>query len=481
MADFDLASLLSNPMFTIGAGLLGDKGNNVAQNIAAGMQNAQTAQTNPIQKQILAMQAERLQNAMNFNPADYLQTTPNPTGTNASLQAAQPQLPGQMPASLGGPIGGQTALPGANPNQIALNPQPGTPNGQLDLPSMISAGIHAGIPAGELQQIWQTMDPMTAARYQIMIAANKPEVVAPQAKLMTYADAANGGGGASNDNPTPESDLGQLMSLLNAQAAAVKSGNTALANQLQIAIDKRGAFEQGLTMDIQPVVDAIGHYNQAPLTGNAMRDPRAQRIMAAVAKQYPQYNAQNYAAAQAASESFAGGPLGDRSRVLNVAINHLDTLKDVAAALGNKDIKAYNAARQEILMQGGSNIPTNFDTVHQIVANEVIKAVSNSGTGTQAERDELKDNISKASSFQQLAGSIDQAQKLLGGQLNGLATQYKGATMGRTDFADRYLTPRTRQVLGTGASAALPSTPAAAPKIDPNAAIAELKRRGLLK
>jgi len=474
--DIDFASLLSNPLFTVGAGLLGDKGNNVAQNIAAGLQNAQTAQTNPIQKQILSMQAERLRNAMNFNPADYLQTTPNPEGTNASLQAAQNQLPAQMPAGIGGPIGGQTALPGANPNQIALNPAPGIQTNQLDLPAMISAGIHAGLPAGELQQIWQTMDPMTAARYQIMIAANKPEVVAPQAKLMTYADTLNGGGGgASNDNPTPESDLGQLMALNNARDAAIKSGNTTLANQLQTAIDKRtGAFEQGLTTDIQPVVDAIGHYNQAPLTGNAMRDPRAQKIMAQVAKQYPQYNAQNYAASQAASESFAGGPLGDRSRVLNVAINHLDTLKDVAAALGNKDMKAYNAARQEILTQGGSNIPTNFDTVHQIVANEVIKAVSNSGTGTQSERDELKDNISKASSFQQLAGSIDQAQKLLGGQLNGLATQYKGATMGRTDFADRYLTPRTQQVLGTGTSAA-------APKIDPQAALAELRRRGAIK
>jgi hypothetical protein len=96
-------------------------------------------------------------------------------------------------------------------------------------------------------------------------------------------------------------------------------------------------------------------------------------------------------------------------------------------------------------------VPTNFDGVKQIVADEVIKGIIGAGGGV-ADREHAQAIFDRAKSPEQLTGAVTEIKKLLRGQLKGLEKQYK-ATTGRDDFEDRFLTDSARE-LDKGASSA---------------------------
>ena len=91
--------------------------------------------------------------------------------------------------------------------------------------------------------------------------------------------------------------------------------------------------------DLEANAKAIAEYRRAPLTGFALRSPGAAAMMRRVEELNPSYDAKNYATAQRTNNSFAVGVEGRTVRSFNVAIDHLDTLKDAADALKNNDIK----------------------------------------------------------------------------------------------------------------------------------------------
>lgn len=466
--DFDLSSLLSNPMFQVGVGLLGSKGNNVAQNMQMGLQNANAAAMNPLQQQIFKLQAQRLQNAMNFNPADFMQTSPNPVGTNESLNQAMGQLPSQTPATLGGPIGSQTSMPGANPSQISLNPASGTPNGNIDFPSLVSAGLKAGFNPGDIGMIAQSMAPQYYARLQAMVKGMEPYTLAPGAmRVNPMEQGPSGGGITQNTNAPPESKLGQITALTNARDQARAAGNEALANQLDAAINEvSGAVSQdrmqqmlgiakenlglhresieGNPQDIENTAAAIANYQMAPLSGFGLRSPGGQRVMARVMEMNPNYNAQEYTTSQKAYSDFATGKNGNIVRSQSVALDHLATLGGLVGALNNGDVQAVNRLGNVVAAQTGKTAPTNFDAAKSIVGDEIVKAIVGAGGGV-SDRQEMKAILDKANSPQQLAGVIQTYQKLLAGQLGGLQRQYEQATH-RQDFS-RLLSPAAQDLM----------------------------------
>jgi hypothetical protein len=166
-------------------------------------------------------------------------------------------------------------------------------------------------------------------------------------------------------------------------------------------------------------------------------------------------NWQDFKTHQQGLKAFARGPEARTVRSLNVTIDHLDTLQNAAQALQNGNIGIFNRVRQSFARATGSAVPTNFEGVRQIVSAEVAKAITGGNTAL-ADRQDLAHSISTANSPQQLAGYIAEVKKLMTGQLQGLAGQYKSAT-GRDDFESR-LSPRTRHQLrfadGNGASGA---------------------------
>lgn len=158
------------------------------------------------------------------------------------------------------------------------------------------------------------------------------------------------------------------------------------------------------------------------------------------------YNEQNYAASQRAYTNFNAGQEVRTVRSLNVATDHLQTLRDAADALGNGKIRLANSLLQRIREETGSPIPTNFDSIKQAVSAEIAKVVVGGQTAL-ADREDMSNRASRAQSTDQLHGIFDGFTKLMAGQMKGLKQQYESTTY-RKDF-DRYLLPSTRKSLAS--------------------------------
>jgi hypothetical protein len=158
------------------------------------------------------------------------------------------------------------------------------------------------------------------------------------------------------------------------------------------------------------------------------------------------YNEQNYAASQRAYNNFVAGPEARSVRSLNVATDHLDTLRDAATALKNGQLPVLNSIVNHFREATGSPLTTNFDSIKQAVSSEIAKVVVGGQTAL-ADRDEMANRARNADSPEQLYGIFDQFTKLMGGQMKGLKQQYETGTY-RKDF-EKFLLPSTKKSLAS--------------------------------
>jgi hypothetical protein len=80
------------------------------------------------------------------------------------------------------------------------------------------------------------------------------------------------------------------------------------------------------------------------------------------------------------------------------------------------------------------------------------------------ERQELSSELSRANSPDQLKGMISRYQTLMAGQLKGLRQQYE-AGRGGTDFEDKFLLPRSKEVFKKMQQGGTPQTGNPAPPV----------------
>lgn len=183
--------------------------------------------------------------------------------------------------------------------------------------------------------------------------------------------------------------------------------------------------------DVEAMAQGIASGKLAPLSGFALARPRGQAIMARVMEIKPEYDAGDYQAKNQALRGFSTGKEGTALRSFNVAIDHLETLGQMADALNNGDTRVLNTVANAWAKQTGAAAPTNFQAVKEIVAKEVVKAIVAGGGGV-AEREEISNLMDKANSPAQLKGVIDHFSELMSAQKAGLLDQYQRTT-GRTD------------------------------------------------
>jgi len=209
-------ALMQNPMFMAGINLLGARGNNVGQNVAQGIQSAQQSQMGPLQAQILALQKQRLSNALNFNPADFMQASPGLLGQSSQAQQAGATQPAQVPAALGG-IGAGQMMPPQAPQQVQAPTGPGATTGGIDLPGMMAAGLKAGYSPQDMGLLAQSMNPTYYAQLQALTKSYEPYTLAPGAIHVNPLLEGQGGATTENNNPPPMSQLGQIDALTKAR------------------------------------------------------------------------------------------------------------------------------------------------------------------------------------------------------------------------------------------------------------------------
>jgi hypothetical protein len=175
----------------------------------------------------------------------------------------------------------------------------------------------------------------------------------------------------------------------------------------------------------------------------SIRGGHRERILGHVTRYDPGYNQQRYGLTEKAVNAFNVGRQSNNVRSFNVALEHLDTLQDLGDALNNRNLQAFNKAANFWKTQTGQEAPSNFEGAKQLVAAEIVKAITATGGGV-TDREEAQKTVSAASSPQQLAGIINTYKSLFVGQLHGLEEQYVAAT-GRSDFKDKYLTAKARK------------------------------------
>jgi hypothetical protein len=271
-------------------------------------------------------------------------------------------------------------------------------------------------------------------------------------------------------------DLDGITKFIQARSASIEPMTKLMAAH-QAEQDRISAKSQMFQdTDGTPYVYNMRTHEATTLNGDAytpkgaahIQSGRPQSMASAVMQQYMREHpnatadelsqeAMRYGARTAAGKAFATGKQGDTIRSLNVSVSHLQTLRELGHALENGDVTAINAAKQRFAEEFGVPAPTNFDAAKSIVADEVAKGVIG-GQSAQSDRETLAASLRRSGSPQVIDGAIDTFQQLLGGQLQGLRSQYQ-TTTGEDNFND-FLLPETRTALGIPDE---PAQPAAEP------------------
>lgn len=174
---------------------------------------------------------------------------------------------------------------------------------------------------------------------------------------------------------------------------------------------------------------------------------------------------QEFKAEQTAITRFMSGPQGNTVRSLGVVVDHLGTMQELATALKNSDVPAFNRIANAFAAETGSSAPTNAATAAQIVGAEVIKSLGIAGAGTKEERQEAANAFARAKSPEQLLDAINKVVKpLMLGQLKGLRRQFKTSTgLPETKF-DQMLGEDGQKFFGSGGGGTQTTAPGATPK-----------------
>lgn len=160
----------------------------------------------------------------------------------------------------------------------------------------------------------------------------------------------------------------------------------------------------------------------------------------------PNYNPQNVGLTYKAQAAFLPGTkTGDTVRSFNTAVAHLDTLKEAYKAVNNGDWQTFNSLKNRFQAEFGYSPPNTLNAIAQIVGGEVVKATVGAQNAL-GDREELRKALEPKLSQGQALDVIDHFQQLMGGQLHSLKFAYEQGT-GLHNFDDKYLLPRSRQVL----------------------------------
>lgn len=156
-------------------------------------------------------------------------------------------------------------------------------------------------------------------------------------------------------------------------------------------------------------------------------------------------NKGDVAARNAAVRSFATGKDGQAVQAANTALNHLDTIRQLAMAQKNKDWRAFNQVSRAIGAQFGQAAPTDMKAALIMVAPEISKAVVGvSGTGH--EREQAVDALNPNNSLDQIISGTGVMQELFGGRLTEARRTYERTT-GKKDFRETMLSPAAQRVI----------------------------------
>lgn len=311
-------------------------------------------------------------------------------------------------------------------------------------PQDVMSSLQKHLAAGDINEdqaravmgsLPQTADPAAFKAWRLQTLAKALDSKDQLAALKPITGTRNTGSTLENTNTDPLTGIPTVVAStkLSATPGEVLQANTSRANNRDtIAKDLTVAgigADGAPTADVAATVKAIGEGRMAPPTLQALRNPRMASIMNQVNQQYPNFDATVYATRQKAMKDFGTGPQGQQVQAANTALNHLDTLEQLAKAQANGNIPLFNQLANKFAAETGSAVPTNLQGAITLVGPEISKAVVGAGGG-QGDREKVDaalTAITKGSPDQQ-AGQIATMKDIFGGRLSEVGRTYQRAT-----------------------------------------------------
>ena len=236
--------------------------------------------------------------------------------------------------------------------------------------------------------------------------------------------------------------------------------------QARLSFDKeQAAGDDSLGLSPEAIVNAAVRYNKTgimPAMGNGLAGSLGRKAMLnkaaelstadnQTAEQVAQAQLDNKGKALAMNKSLASFAAGGKDAIAlqagNTGLNHLATLKQLALAQSNGQVELFNKIANEFGKATGNPAPTNLDMALSMVSPEISKAVIGA-SGGQEERLAYEKKFRKNGSPEQILGSINTAEDLLGGRLTETKRTYERTT-GKKDFSETMLSPAAQNVLNT--------------------------------
>lgn len=145
----------------------------------------------------------------------------------------------------------------------------------------------------------------------------------------------------------------------------------------------------------------------------------------------PEFNAQDYKIAYETRKDFeAHGAQGDTVRSLNVAMTHLEAMRQWAKALNTGDSRTVNSIQQGLAREFGDTSVVDYNTAKQTVAGEATKAINGAKGSTLTDRVEQADHFAANNAPEQQESAINTLQSLMGGQIHGFRTKFRTGLRG---------------------------------------------------
>ena len=282
-------------------------------------------------------------------------------------------------------------------------------------------------------------------------AVTNPQMAADQARILQAEQQPGGGGMLPVTSVIPDARVAPTT----APASPAEPVMPPMIANAPKKIQDKWRADQAKSGGTAPetVVDAIIEGRMQLPTGFALRSPYWQEVIARVAQKDPKFDATKYGARAAARRTFASGPEARNVTALNTVIGHLGTLDEMAAALDNKDLRAYNAVTNRLSQELGDPRIVNFEVARQAVAEETMR-VFRQVNASEQEVKHWKEVISSASSPKQLRGSIATLGDLLDSRIQAIARQYdrtvnEGSNPSSVDPKNRVILDRLRGNAGS--------------------------------
>jgi hypothetical protein len=198
------------------------------------------------------------------------------------------------------------------------------------------------------------------------------------------------------------------------------------------------------------LIKAIVEYRIDPSKAASMRNPKdagseRMRLLQDALRADPDYDATQYASRNSLRTSYASGKAAESIRSLNTAIHHLADLKTAAAKLNNMDTPMLNTAKNWLGRQTGDAAATNFKTKADAVVSEMAKVFKGTGSPTDQEIKEWRENLNSSMSPEQINGAVQSMLNLMAGRIAALSGQWQSGMNKPPNFV--ILTDSSRALL----------------------------------